>query len=72
MDSPDVRTKIDFTLYGRGVTDLLYGLLQKTRVSGALGHVGKLRWRIVMLVAVLAILSCRSADPCFQVRDSNW
>ena len=49
--------------------DLLYELLQKTKVSGALGHVGKLRWRIVMLVAVLAMLFVPLSRSLLQVRD---
>lgn len=69
MDSPDVRTKIDSLVLEGASHDLLYELLQKTKVSGALGHVGKLRWRIVMLVAVLAMLFVPLSRSLLQVRD---
>src|ERR1039458_6825510 len=69
MDSPDVRTKIDSLVLEGASHDLLYELLQKTKVSGALGHVGKLRWRIVILVAVLAMLFVPLSRSLLQVRD---
>ena len=69
MDSPDVRTKIDSLVLEGASHDLLYEVLQKTKVSGALGHVGKLRWRIVMLVAVLAMLFVPLSRSLLQVRD---
>jgi hypothetical protein len=69
MDAPDVRTKIDSLVLEGASHDLLYELLQKTKVSGALGHVGKLRWRIVMLVAVLAMLFVPLSRSLLQVRD---
>jgi uncharacterized hydrophobic protein (TIGR00271 family) len=69
MDSPDVRTKIDSLVLEGASQDRLYGLLQKTKFSGALGHVGKLRWRIVMLVAVLAMLFVPLSRSLLQVRD---
>ena len=69
MDSPDVRTKIDSLVLEGASRDRLYELLQKTKVSGALGHVGKLRWRIVMLVAVLAMLFVPLSRSLLQVRD---
>jgi uncharacterized hydrophobic protein (TIGR00271 family) len=69
MDAPDVRTKIDSLVLEGASQDLLYGLLQKTKFSGALGHVGKLRWRIVMLVAVLAMLFVPLSRSLLQVRD---
>jgi uncharacterized hydrophobic protein (TIGR00271 family) len=69
MDSPDVRAKIDSLVLEGASHDLLYEVLQKTKVSGALGHVGKLRWRIVMLVAVLAMLFVPLSRSLLQVRD---
>ena len=69
MDSPDVRMKINLLVLEGASHDLLYELLQKTKFSGALGHVGKLRWRIVMLVAVLAMLFVPLSRSLLQVRD---
>ena len=69
MDSLDVRAKIDSLVLEEASRDRLYTVLQKTRFSGALGHVGKLRWRIVMLVAVLAILFVPLSRSLLQVRD---
>ena len=69
MDSPDVRMKINLLVLEGASHDLLYELLQKTKFSGALGHVGKLRWRIVMLVAVLAMLFVPLRRSLLQVRD---
>ena len=71
MDSPDIRMEIDSLVLEGASQDLLYGLLQKTKVSGALGHVGKLRWRIVMLVAVLAMLFVPLSRSLLQVRDET-
>lgn len=69
MDSPDVRFLID-TLIMKGASgDRLYALLQRTKFSGAFGHIGKLRWRIVMLVAVLAMLFVPLSKSLLQVRD---
>ena len=69
MDSPDVRAKIDSLVLEGASHDRLYAVLQKTKFSGALGHVGKLRWRIVMLVTVLAILFVPLSRSLLQVRD---
>lgn len=69
MDAPDVRTRIDSLVLEGASQDRLYALLQRTKFSGALGHVGKLRWRIVMLVAILAILFVPLSRSLMQVRD---
>ena len=69
MDSPDVRTKIDSLVLEGASHDRLYAVLQRTRLSEAFGHVGKLRWRIVMLVAILAILFVPLRRSLLQVRD---
>ncbi len=71
MDAPDVRTKIDFLVLEGASRDRLYALLQKTKLSSALGHVGKLRWRIVMLVAILAMLFGPLSRSFLQVRDET-
>ena len=69
MDAPDVRTKIDALIQEGASHDRLYAVLQGTTFSGALGHVGKLRWRIVMLVAILAMLFVPLSKSLLQVRD---
>ncbi len=69
MDSPDIRAKIHSLILEGASHDPLYGLLQRTKISGSLGHVGKLCWRIVMLVAVLAMLFVPLSRSLLQVRD---
>jgi hypothetical protein len=69
MDAPDVRTKIDALIQEGAARDRLYAVLQETKFSGALGHVGKLRWRIVMLIAVLGMLFVPLSRSLLQVRD---
>jgi uncharacterized hydrophobic protein (TIGR00271 family) len=71
MDSPDVRAKIDALVQEEASHDRLYAVLQETKFSGALGHVGKLRWRIVMLISVLAILFVPLSRSLLQVRDET-
>ena len=69
MDSPDVRAQIDTLVFEEASRDRLYSVLKTTKFSGALGHVGSLRWRIVMLLAVLAILFVPLSRSLLQVRD---
>ena len=69
MDSPDVRAQIDTLVLEEASRDRLYSVLKTTKFSGALGHVGSLRWRIVMLLAVLAILFVPLSRSLLQVRD---
>ncbi|MEO8595441.1 MAG: DUF389 domain-containing protein [Candidatus Solibacter sp.] len=71
MDSPDVRATINSLVLEGASRDRLYIFLQRTKFSGALGHIGKLRWRIVMLLAVLAMLFVPLSKSLLQVRDET-
>jgi uncharacterized hydrophobic protein (TIGR00271 family) len=71
MDAPDVRTRIDSLVLEEASNDRLYAILQRTSLARAFGHVGKLRWRIVMLVTVLAILFVPLRRSLMQVRDET-
>jgi uncharacterized hydrophobic protein (TIGR00271 family) len=56
MDAPDVRIEIDGLVLERAAGDVLYHAMQKSRFSRPFGDIGKLRWRALMLLAVLALL----------------
>lgn len=71
MDSPDVRAKIDDLVLRNASSDRLFLTLQNTKLSAAFGHVGKLRWRILMLVTVLAFLFVPLSRALLEVRDET-
>lgn len=71
MDSPDVRETIEAAILERASPDRLYGLLKRTGISRAFGDIGKLRWRILMLVVVLVILFVPLRQSLLQVRDET-
>jgi uncharacterized hydrophobic protein (TIGR00271 family) len=71
MDSPDVRMRIDYSILERAAPDRLYRLLEKTLLARAFGDIGKLRWRILMLIVVLAILFVPLRHSLLQVRDET-
>jgi uncharacterized hydrophobic protein (TIGR00271 family) len=71
MDSPDVRAKIDSLILAGASRDRLYAVLHKTKLNAAFGDIGKLRWRIVMLIAVLAFLFVPLRKSLMQVRDET-
>ncbi|MBI4891203.1 MAG: DUF389 domain-containing protein [Acidobacteria bacterium] len=71
MDSPVIRETIDAAILERATNDRLYKVLQKTGIARSFGHIGKLRWRIVMLLAVLAILFVPLRQSLLQVRDET-
>ncbi len=71
MDAPEVRSEIDEAILERAPGDLLFKLLQKVGVSGAFGDIGKLRWRVLMLVVVLTLLFVPLRQSLMQVRDET-
>jgi hypothetical protein len=71
MDAPEVREKIDEAIHQQARSDKLYSLLRRTRLSGALGHIGKLQWRILMPLLVLAILFVPLSQALLQVRSET-
>jgi uncharacterized hydrophobic protein (TIGR00271 family) len=71
MDAAEVRSKIDEAILERASTDRLFRLLARTRVASAFGDIGKLRWRILMLAGVLALLFVPLRQSLMQVRDET-
>ena len=71
MDSPAIRETIDAAIIEHAEGDRLYRALQRTGLARAFGHIGKLRWRIVMLAAVLGLLFVPLRQSLLQVRDET-
>jgi uncharacterized hydrophobic protein (TIGR00271 family) len=71
MDAPEVRAEIDAAILERAPADRLFQLLKKVGMSGAFGDIGKLRWRVLMLVVVLALLFVPLRQSLMQVRDET-
>jgi uncharacterized hydrophobic protein (TIGR00271 family) len=69
MDAPDVRRAIDEAILARASQDRLYALLRHTRLARAFGDIGKLHWRIVMLVSLLVVLFVPLRQSLLQLRD---
>lgn len=71
MDSPLVRKTIDAAIIEHAASDRLYRTLQRFGMSRSFGHIGLLRWRIIMLLAVLGILYIPLSQSLMQVRDET-
>jgi uncharacterized hydrophobic protein (TIGR00271 family) len=71
MDAPEVRLQIDDAIQQQAQHDKLYLLLQETRLSSAFGHIGKLQWRILMPLLVLAVLFIPLSKALLQVRNET-
>ncbi len=71
MDSPTIRDTIDAAIIERAEGDLLYRVLQRTGLARSFGHIGKLQWRIVMLLAVLGFLFVPLRQSLLQVSDET-
>jgi uncharacterized hydrophobic protein (TIGR00271 family) len=71
MDAPNVREEIEQSIRDRASGDKLFILLQHTFLARSLAHVGKLRWRIVMLGLVLAVLFVPLSRALMQVRNET-
>jgi uncharacterized hydrophobic protein (TIGR00271 family) len=71
MDAPDVRVKIGYSELEHASPDRLFRLLEKTRLGKALGDIGRLRWRILMLLICLAILFFPLRKSLYQLRDET-
>jgi uncharacterized hydrophobic protein (TIGR00271 family) len=71
MDAPELRAKIDQSILEHASADRLYRVLMKTRLARAFGDIGKLRWRVLMLVATLAALYIPLRQSLYQLRDET-
>ena len=68
MDAQDVRMKIDYLLLEQASKDRLYRAIQQTWLSRPFGDIGKLRWRVLMLLSVLGLLYAPLKKGLVQVR----
>lgn len=71
MDAPELRMKIDYSIMEHASSDRLYRLLMKTRLARSLGDIGKLRWRVLMLVATLGALFVPLRQSLYQLREET-
>jgi uncharacterized hydrophobic protein (TIGR00271 family) len=71
MDAPELRTQIDDAILEHASSDRLYRLLTKTRLASTLGNIGKLHWRVLMLVATLVALFFPLRESLFQLREET-
>lgn len=71
MDAPELRMKIDYSILEHAASDRLYKLLVHTRLARTFGDIGKLRWRIMMLVAVLVALFIPLRQSLQQLREET-
>lgn len=71
MDAKDLRMKIDYAILEHASRDRLYKLLTKTRLAQTFGDIGKLRWRVLMLVATLAALFVPLRQSLYQLREES-
>jgi uncharacterized hydrophobic protein (TIGR00271 family) len=71
MDAPDVREEIDQSIRDRASGDRLFLLLERTFLARSLADVGKLRWRILMLALILAVLFVPLSRALMQVRNET-
>ena len=71
MDAPDVREEIDRSIRERASGDKLFVLLQRTFLSRSLADVGRLRWRVLMLALILAVLFVPLSRALMQVRNET-
>lgn len=72
MDAPDIRAILAESMHARASRDRLYRALQRTRFATAFSETTHgLRWRIVMIVAVLMVLFVPLRRGLLQVRDET-
>jgi uncharacterized membrane protein len=68
MNTPEVRLKIDQSLEERGRSDRLYRLLVR-HTHGVFGVIGKLRWRVLMLLLLLGALFLPLRSALLRVKN---
>jgi uncharacterized hydrophobic protein (TIGR00271 family) len=70
MNTPEVRLQIDQSLEERGKSDRLYRLLVE-HTHGVFGNIGKLRWRVLMLLLLLGALFLPLRSALLRVKDET-
>ena len=71
MDGPEVRKEIDDSILRRAASDRLYRVLMHTRLARAFGDIGKLRWRVLMLLVTLIALFIPLRQSLYQLREET-
>jgi uncharacterized hydrophobic protein (TIGR00271 family) len=71
MDAPDVRDEIDRSIRERSSSQPLFLLLNRTILARSLADVGRLRWRVLMLAAVLVALFVPLSRALLQVKNET-
>ncbi|OFV90805.1 MAG: hypothetical protein A3G76_03135 [Acidobacteria bacterium RIFCSPLOWO2_12_FULL_65_11] len=71
MDAADVRQRYDQLVREHAWSDPLYLGLMRTIVAKPIGEVGQLRWRVLMLVSLLALLFVPLRRSLVQLRDET-
>lgn len=69
MDAPDVREEIDRSIRERSSGQWLFLLLDRTVLARSLADIGKLRWRVLMLASILAVLFVPLSRALVQLKD---
>jgi uncharacterized hydrophobic protein (TIGR00271 family) len=69
MDSPEIKDQIAGSIREAGREERLYRILESTGVHNALGEIGKLRWRVLMIVVLLGAIIVPLRTALTQVRD---
>jgi hypothetical protein len=63
--------KIDYAILEHAATDRLYRVLTNTRLARSFGDIGKLRWRVTMLVVTLVALFIPLRQSLYQLREET-
>jgi uncharacterized hydrophobic protein (TIGR00271 family) len=71
MDAGELRLKIDQAVMEHVRSDWLYRRLKSTRLAAAFADIGKLRWRVLMLVAILGVLFVPLRQSLYQLREET-
>lgn len=71
MDAPDVRAPIQEALVGSKQIDWIDRALRRTTLSAALGDIGRMRYRTLLIVAVFVPLFIPLQRSFTQVRDET-
>ncbi|MDX2269794.1 MAG: DUF389 domain-containing protein [Bryobacter sp.] len=71
MDAPEVRAKITEEAMREAAGKRFYQLLHHPRVQNWFGEAGQLRWRVVMVLAVVAVLFVPLRSSLMQLKDET-
>jgi uncharacterized membrane protein len=71
MDASELRPKIDQAVMEHVRSDWMYRRLKRTRLAAAFADIGKLRWRVLMLVAILGVLFVPLRQSLYQLREET-